>query len=172
MLDDLVEVYLEVYADEADDPFYSEDRYRQQITGHMKSPGWEMVTATVGQGGELAGYIYGTPLPAGTGRWRGLTNPLPDDFINETGHRTFAIAELLVREPWRGQGFARRLHDELLDHRPEERARLLVLPENSTAQAIYAHWGWHKVATLRPGWESAPAFDVLILPLNRHHAGI
>jgi GNAT superfamily N-acetyltransferase len=162
-LDQLVAVYAEVYAD--DDPeFFNEDRYRRQLAGHMAAPGWELVTAEID--GELVGYVYGFALPPDTGWWRGLLTETPDGFATETGYRTLAVSELMVREPWRGHGVARTLHNELLAGRNEERATLLVEQENTAAQAAYRNWGWRKVAELRPSWEHAPLYDVLILPLG------
>jgi hypothetical protein len=66
----------------------------------------------------------------------------------------------------RGKGIAHRLHDELLSLRSESRATLLVRPENDAANAAYYRWGWQKVAQLQPGWEHAPRYDDLILPLR------
>jgi GNAT superfamily N-acetyltransferase len=162
-LDSLVAVYLEVYPTNGDG-FHSESRYRRQITGHMTTPGWKLVTATLG--GETAGYAYGFPLPASTRWWSGLLTSVPSGFADEDGHRTFAISEVLVRSLWRRQGIARALHDELLADRTEDRATLLVEPDNNPAQMAYARWGWQKVAQLRPSWENAPIFDVLVRPLN------
>jgi ribosomal protein S18 acetylase RimI-like enzyme len=159
----LIAVYREVHAD--DDPeFYSADRYRQQLDSHTQAWGFELVTAHLD--GELVGYVYGFPLPAQARWWRGLQTPVPDEELRETGDRTFAISELMVRPPWRRQGMARSLHDELLAGRGEERATLLVRPDNAPAQAAYAKWGWHKIGEVRPSWQGAPLYDALILPLR------
>ncbi|MEV1287915.1 GNAT family N-acetyltransferase [Micromonospora sp. NPDC049679] len=160
VVDQLVAVYLEAHED--DGPFYSEDRYRRQLAAHMNVPGWSQVAASLGD--EMIGYIYGFPLPRGTRWWEGLQTPVPDDFTHETGRRTFALSELLVRPTWRRRGIAKALHDELLNSRPEERATLLARPDNEPAQATYAKWGWQKVAELCPNWEHAPLFDVLLRP--------
>jgi ribosomal protein S18 acetylase RimI-like enzyme len=159
LIDALVGLYLEVYAD--GDEFHSEDRYRRQLSGHMQRDGWGLVTATVGE--DLVGYIYGFPLPPGTGWWRGIQEPVPAGFTDEDGKRTFAISELMVASAWRRRGIARALHDELLRGRAEERATLLADPGNASAQAAYRTWGWQKVTKLRPNWEHAPTFDVLVL---------
>lgn len=100
VLDDVVALYDEAYAD-ADPDFFNEDRYRRQLAGHRKAPGWALVTATAGV---LAG-------------------------------------------------------------RPEERATLLVEPENTGARAAYDAWGWCHSGQLRPGWEHAPLYGVLVRPL-------
>ncbi|MFG1887504.1 GNAT family N-acetyltransferase [Micromonospora sp. NPDC049051] len=162
LIDRLVELYLMVYADGGE--FHSEDRYRRQLAGHMQRDGWDLVTATVD--GELVGYIYGFPLPAETRWWGGIHEPIPAGFTNEDGKRTFAISELMVAPDWRRRGIARSLHDELLAGRAEERATLLAEPGNAPAQAAYRSWGWRQVTKLRPDWEHAPTYDVLITPAS------
>jgi ribosomal protein S18 acetylase RimI-like enzyme len=42
--------------------------------------------------------------------------------IAETGDRTFALCELMVHPEWQHRGIAHALNDELLGHRPEDRA--------------------------------------------------
>jgi len=171
LVDQLVALYLLVYADGGE--FHSEDRYRRQLAGHMQREGWDLVTATVGD--ELAGYIYGFPLPAQTMWWAGIHEPVPTGFTDEDGKRTFAISELMVAPDRRRQGIAKTLHDELLADRNEERATLLADPDNAPAQAAYRNWGWQTVTRLRPGWEHAPTYDVLVKQISPgrrspHHA--
>ncbi|MBQ1030043.1 GNAT family N-acetyltransferase [Micromonospora sp. C97] len=164
MLDQLVDLYLEVYAGCGE--FYSEERYRRQLDLHMQRAGWELVAASVGGG--LVGYIYGFPLPPQTRWWEGIHEPVPPGFIDEDGTRTFALSELLVHASWRRQGIARALHDDLIGNRAEQRATLLARPGNIAAQAAYHSWGWHKITTLQPNWEEAPSFDVLGRALQGH----
>jgi len=169
--DEVVGAYVEVYADTGDE-FFGEERFRRQIASHMTAPSWEMVTADLGTSGKgLVGFVYGFALPAATGWWRGLLTDVPAGFTDEDGRRTVAISEILVRASWRRQGLGRRLHDTFLAGRSEGRATLLVEPDNAPAQAAYAAWGWRKVAQLRPGWEGAPLYDVLIRPLDGDRYG-
>lgn len=170
LVDGLVKVEHEIYADAEPREFFSEERYRRQIAGHMTVPGWELVAAYDADE-EMAGYAYGFPLQAGTGWWRGMLTPVADEVIEETGARTFALSELMVRGPWRGRGLGRALHDELLSGRHEERATLLVEPDNATAKAAYARWGWSDLARLRPSWEGAPTFAAMMLPLPYRRRG-
>ncbi len=157
--DTLVAVYAEVYAGEPSE-FYGMARYRQQLDSHLQASGFELVTGHLD--GELVGYVYGFSLSPGTRWWQGMQTPVPDDLLRETGTRTFAISELMVREPWRRRGVGRLLHDTLLAARGEERATLLVRPENAAAR-LYARWGWRKIGELRPGWPDAPLYDALML---------
>ena len=119
--------------------------------------------------GTLVGYAYGVPLPARTLWWEGLTEPLPDEVIRETGRRTFALNELMVRQAWRRRGYARQLHDALLAGRPEERATLLVEASNAPARTAYENWGWRQAGQLRP-FPDAPLYDVMLLDLNAWRA--
>lgn len=161
IFDQLVDVYLEVYAD-SDDEFFGEERYRRQLESHLAAPGFALVVAY--DADDIAGYVYGFSLPENARWWTGMLTETPADLLRETGSRTFALCEIMTRESWRGTGIGRALHDEILAGRKEERATLLVEPENS-ARDIYTHWGWEKIGQQRPGWEGAPIYDSLILPL-------
>jgi ribosomal protein S18 acetylase RimI-like enzyme len=163
LIDELVAVYLDVYAD-AGPAFFNEDRYRRQLTGHMAAPRWEAVTATHGH--QIIGHIYGFALPASTRWWNGLLTDVSEDFTTEDGHRTVAISEILITAGWRRRGIARRLHDAFLAGRPEPRTTLLVEPDNHPANAAYTDWGWQTAAQLRPSWDNAPLYNVLIRPTH------
>lgn len=162
----LLDIYAEVYAKAAEnDPFASVDRFAQGLDGWSSRPGW---TCTVGYDGETAvGYAYGAPLPSDAKWWRGLLTEVPADVVEETGTRTYALSELMVRTPWRKTGAARRLHDALLAERTEERATLLVDQEHPKVRALYESWGWHTLGDLRPRLPDAPLFHAMLLPLPR-----
>lgn len=145
------------------DPFYSAERFATRVRGYTTSPGFEMVVAEIG--GEAAGQAFGYALPAGARWWRGLTTPVDPEMVTETGSRTFALCELMVHPDWQRRGVARSLHDELLHHRPEARATLLVREENLAAQRAYAKWGWRRLGKVRP-YPDSPHYDALVLPLR------
>lgn len=159
----LIEVYAEVYAGSIANPFFSVERFAERLGNHQSAPGHALVTAELD--GELIGYAYGSPLRADTQWWRGMRDPLPPDLIRETGRRTFALNEIMVRAPWRRAGVARRLHDALLADRREERATLLVEQGNAPAKAAYVRWGWRRVGYLQP-FPDAPVYDSMILALD------
>jgi ribosomal protein S18 acetylase RimI-like enzyme len=160
----IVPLYEVTHADVISDPFYGAGRFAERVRGYCKAPGFEVVIATTG--GELAGQAFGYALPESARWWQGLTTPVDPELIMETGHRTFALCELMVHPDWQRHGIAKALHDELLRKRPEGRATLLVRADNTAAQAAYARWGWAKIATLRP-YPDSPNYDALILPLAR-----
>ncbi|GGT73050.1 hypothetical protein GCM10010207_83620 [Streptomyces atratus] len=160
----LLDVYAEVYAKEGqNDPFCAIDRFAEGLDSWMARPGWNCVVGY--DHGKPVGYAYGAPLPPGARWWGGLLTRVPADTLTETGTRTYALSELMVCTPWRKTGTARRLHDELLAARPEQRATLLVLQDHPKVRALYESWGWQTLGDLRPRLLNAPLFHAMLLDL-------
>jgi hypothetical protein len=109
---------------------------------------------------------FGVALKPTTPWWQNLLAPLPPEITQEYPGRTWALVELLVREPWRGHHIAQTIHDNLVADRDEERATLTVLPAATPAQAAYAKWGWQKVAQKRNPLPGSPIFDVMLKQLR------
>jgi GNAT superfamily N-acetyltransferase len=163
----LLEVYAEVYDKAAQsDPFASVDRFAAGLDGWSSRPGWSCVVGY--DQGQAVGYAYGAPLPEGARWWGGLLTVVTDDVVAETGTRTYALSELMVRAPWRKTGVSRRLHDALLSERTEERATLLVDQTHPRVHALYVSWGWQTLGDLRPRLPDAPLFHAMLLPLQDH----
>jgi GNAT superfamily N-acetyltransferase len=135
------------------------DRFRVQ----RRQPGF--ILAQARSGGYLIGYALGLPLRPSTDWWQDLTTPLPAQVTAERPGRTFALAEVLVRAPWRRQGIGQSLHDLILSGRLEERATLTIAPAAAPAQGACQKWGWRKVARKRSPLPGTPLLDVLVLPL-------
>lgn len=156
---------------ESGDPFNSPDAFMHRFGRYTQRSEFDLVLPFAD--GEPAGQTWGWPLDerSGAGWWDGLEQEPEPGFTEEDGKRTFALSEIMVRREWTGRGVAHALHDELLRGRDEQRATLLVEPENTTAYRAYLSWGWSKVARLRPAWPGAPLFDVLVLPLPGRPAG-
>jgi GNAT superfamily N-acetyltransferase len=148
------------------DPFDSVEAFMHRFDSYASRPDFDLVVAY--RNGEAIGQTWGWPLTEHTQWWAGLLSEPEPGFTYEDGNRTFALSEIMVSEEWAGRGIAHALHNELLSARTESRATLLVEPENTTAYRAYLHWGWRKVAQLRPGWKHAPTFDVLILTLDKN----
>ncbi|MGH4014109.1 MAG: GNAT family N-acetyltransferase [Pseudonocardiaceae bacterium] len=156
-------IYAEANADRLGDPFYSWPRYWERLEAYSSRDGFGFVTGRLDD--ELVGYALGFPLPAGSGWWRGMRGEIDPALLTETGQRTFAVNELMVRPRWRRRGYARALHDALLRTRPEARATLLVRPDNTAARQAYRSWGWYKVGELQPFFDS-PIFAAMVRDLQ------
>ncbi|WP_410677126.1 GNAT family N-acetyltransferase [Amycolatopsis sp. cmx-4-68] len=71
----------------------------------------------------------------------------------------------MVLSTWRRRGYAKQLHDALLADRSEERATLLVKPDNVPARTAYLSWGWQLFGQLQP-FADAPIYDALMIYLG------
>ena len=161
--EDVLAVYAEVYADELDDPFYSLPRYWERLSAYAARDGFALITGRLTS--ELIGYALGYTLPEGSGWWRGFQGDVDPALLSESGHRTFAVNELMVRPAQRRRGYARALHDSLLHNQPETRATLLVRPDNTPARTAYRSWGWYELGKLQP-FDDAPVFEAMVLELR------
>ncbi len=165
--DTVEEIYVRSYIDAiaSGDPFDSIDAFMRRFDSYASQSSFDLVVAY--QGNEAIGQTWGWPLTKLSRWWDGLLSEPAPDFTQENGRRTFALSEIMVSQEWTGKGIAHALHDHLLSARTESRATLLAEPENTRAHRAYLHWGWRKVAQLRPNWDDAPIFDVLILSLDK-----
>ncbi|MGQ4614606.1 GNAT family N-acetyltransferase [Nocardia sp. R7R-8] len=172
--DKIETIFRDSYVDAIDsgEEFESPEAFMHRFdtyTDPARAGAFELLIARLD--GELCGQAWGWPLTAKTGWWDGLKLDEGDQasFTAENGSRTFAFSEIMVRKQFTGKGIARALHDELLEGRSEQRATLLVRPDNHRAYDKYRRWGWHRVGTLRPNWPDAPRFDVLMRDLQTAH---
>jgi len=157
-----------VSAIDSGDLFETREAFLERFDAYTARDGFDLVIAYLGD--EPAGQAWGWALrPPDGGWWRWLTTPVEPGFAEENGERTFALSELMVRQVFAGRHIAHALHDELLSTRPEQRATLLVKPDNVTAYRAYLKWGWRKAAEMQTNWPDSPLFDVLILPLPLGH---
>jgi ribosomal protein S18 acetylase RimI-like enzyme len=167
-LRDTVEaIYIRSYVEAiaSADPFDGIDAFMLRFDFYASQPEFDLVVAY--HGDEAIGQKWGWSLAEHSGWWEGfLVEPEPG-FTREDGRRTFALSEIMVSQEWTGNGVAHALHDRLLSARLESRATLLVEPENTRAYRAYLHWCWRKATQLRPSWDNAPIFDVLILTLDK-----
>ncbi|WP_280260265.1 GNAT family N-acetyltransferase [Nocardia abscessus] len=169
-------IFRDSYVDaiESGEEFESPEAFMHRFdayTDPARAGGFELVIARLDGG--LCGQAWGWPLTAETAWWGGLRLDEGDHaaFTAENGFRTFAFSEIMVRKQFTGRGIASALHDELLEGRPEQRATLLVRPDNHRAYGNYRRWGWYRVGTLRPSWPDAPQFDVLMRDLQQDGSG-
>lgn len=160
-------IYVRSYVDAiaSGDPFDSVEAFMHRFDSYTSQSEFDLVVAY--QGDEAIGQTWGWPLTERSRWWEGLLSEPEPDFTREDGRRTFALSEIMVSQDQTGKGVAHALHDHLLAARTESRATLLAEPDNIRAYRAYLHWGWRKVAQLRPRWDNAPTFDVLTLTLNQ-----
>ncbi len=158
----MLDVYREVYADQLTEPFTQPERFIERLRNYAAAPGF---AAVIGYVDDIpVGLAFGYTLAPDARWWRGLKTPTPEGFTAETGNRTFAVNEIMVRAAWRRHGVARALHEALIRDLEVERVTLLVEPDNEARHA-YQSWGYEKVGDLVPGMPDAPMFDAMIRPL-------
>lgn len=161
---ELIDVHVDARAELLDQPFYSAQRFDERLDRYVAAAGFTLVTARLHD--RLVGYTFGSPLPADTEWWSDTSPVDPDtagELFQESSGRTFAFREILVRKGDQRQGHAHRLHDALLENRPEERATLVVRPDNP-ARDLYLRWGWSIVGHTQP-FEDGPRFEAMMISL-------
>ena len=157
---DLIDVYADVRAPLLHLPNYRVEAFAERLDRHAHEVGWEAVLGY--NSGKAVGYAYANTLTADDRWWTRMSEPLPQGY---TSASTMAVKEIGVRTPWRGTGVARRIHDELLACRSEERATLLVNPlaGDGKVQRLYEAWGYTVFNSQQPSPES-PKLVAMIRP--------
>ncbi|MGW4648113.1 GNAT family N-acetyltransferase [Kitasatospora sp. NPDC004289] len=148
---DLLEVYADVRAPLLHLANYRVETFAERLDRHATEPGFELVLGYDDQ--EPVGYAYGNTVEAGDRYWKRMAEPLPDGY---TDTPVMVIKEIGVRTPWRGTGTARRIHDDLLAGRVEDRVTLMVNPlaGDGKVQALYESWGYQPFNSQQPSPES------------------
>lgn len=162
MRDELINVYADSHAELLGQSFFTIDRYWERVESYLRATGFDLVAGRIGD--QLIGYTFGSPLPTDTQWWSRLRERVEPALIHETGSRTFAVREFMVRKDRQGQGHGHALHDELLRAREEDRATLLVRTDNP-ARELYLRWGWTVVGTMQP-FPDSPIMEAMIRPLE------
>lgn len=162
MRDELVAVHADARADLLDQAFYTSERFAERLENYVRAPGFDLVAGRLD--GQLIGYAFGSPLPVNTAWWNGLEDATDTDIAVGTPGRTFAFREILVWRAHQRRGYAHHIRDELLLHRPEQRAALLVRSDNP-AKALYRRWGWRAVGFMQP-FPDSPRFEAMVKSLR------
>jgi len=162
MRDELLAVHEDSQGELLDQPFFSTERFWERFENYIKDASFVLATGRVD--GALIGYAFGSTLSADTSWWRGVQQIDDPDLTRETGSRTFAFREFLLRKAFQGRGYGHQLHDALLDGCTDERATLLVRSDNP-ARELYLRWGWSLVGYVQP-YPDSPRFESMIKPLS------
>lgn len=154
----LLDVYADVRAPLLHLPNYRVETFAERLDRHGTEAGFGVVLGY--DGDEAVGYAYGNTLAEDDRWWSRMKQPLPDGF---TAVSTVALKEIGVRIPWRGKGIAKRIHDEFLAGRAEERVTLLVNPlaGDGKVQALYESWGYQPFNEQQPS-PDAPRLVAMI----------
>ncbi|MFC5748687.1 GNAT family N-acetyltransferase [Actinomadura rugatobispora] len=158
MLDELADLYVQVYAEPPYNsaPKFSRARFLERTREQATSTGFTLVTAR--RSGRLVGFSFGFSMLAGS--WWAAAS-MPSAQVLDASK--YAVIELIVDRDHRGRGTGRALLDALLAGRPEQYATLAAVIE-ADAYAWYLRSGWRKIAEFRA---EPPYSDALILRLPR-----
>jgi RimJ/RimL family protein N-acetyltransferase len=163
LAEELADLFRAVYGaaePEASDPFYSRERFLERLERYRAAPGYALVVAREGE--RMIGFVYGYVLQPG-GRWWSKVQPaLPEEFMTETGSRTFAVNDMVVALDRQRQHIATAMHQQVLANHPDMRFTLTVKPDNVPAQAAYRRWGYRAVGRQQP-FPDSPVYETMVL---------
>ncbi|MFE7965416.1 GNAT family N-acetyltransferase [Streptomyces cellulosae] len=151
----LLDVHADAYRDQLGDEFVQ--RFPWFVDHWGGHPGFACVVGF--DEGEPVGFAYGAPAGEGREWWREHLEVPPAD------GSTFSVSELMVRPRWRKTGTAHRLHEALLEGRPEALAVLLVDPGHPKVEALYGRWGYRRVGFRQP-FPDSPNYAVMVRELR------
>ncbi|MGW1203281.1 GNAT family N-acetyltransferase [Streptomyces cyaneofuscatus] len=169
IVDELTSVYAEVYGvpPYAGDPFFSVETFADRLTAAFTMHGFEVVTARLDDGA-LVGYVHGVTLTPDRAWWASIADDLPADAEQaaEAGD-VFWLRELMVLPKATNQGIGRRLHDEMVNGRPESWTTLTCIVDNEPARSAYPRWGYEVVDARIKHAPESPVYDPMLLRPGR-----
>lgn len=147
------------------DPFFTPERAWARLVD-LYAPSRDFGTVAGWIGEEMVGFAFGSVRDRSNTAtmWANVAQALPDQQVPRDGADVYIFRELNVRPEHQGHGYGHRLHDALLNTRPEQLAHLLVRKDNENARRAYASWGWQRIGELRP-FEDAPLMDEMVIAL-------
>jgi GNAT superfamily N-acetyltransferase len=156
-------VYLDAHREQQDNPWYSPARFWERLQKiYVPIPGFELLAAWIG--GRMIGYAFGTPYSRSQAVWKKAVRVFPHFAPESKSAEVYIFREFAVHPDYRGQGYARVIHDTLLAQRPEPLAYLLVRLGNP-ARAAYEAWGWRVIGQDQP-FPDSPVMDEMARPLR------
>lgn len=142
----LAAVYLAAYGDpQLPESHLDAENFAQvTLTRHAGRAGFKLVVSTTDD--QVSGYGYGFTGRRGQFWSDWLATTVPDDIVETWVGDHFELVDMVVDPAFRGNGIAGRLHDELVDGLPHERALLATAPGDRAAPRLYEGRGWQVVA--------------------------
>ncbi|MFF7534536.1 GNAT family N-acetyltransferase [Streptomyces bobili] len=162
LVDTVADIWADAHPELVDNPGaqamgLSVPALRQQITGHLKHPGFTLTVAYAD--GTAVGFGYAFPCSADYWFGPALAAHVPQAARHQ---RLMGLCELAVRPPWQSHGIGRRLHHALLEAINPQWSSLLALPSNRRGQDLYARLGYAYAGPYRNS-PDGPEFDLLLL---------
>jgi ribosomal protein S18 acetylase RimI-like enzyme len=156
MLDELADAYDEIRGGESeyDHETFDQAHFVSRTTQQAAREEFDLVTIRAAD--RLAGFSFGYRF--GPDLWW-ANAPHPSPAILAAAK--VAVIELNVLPCYRGQGWGRRLMDELLAGRPERYATLAAI-RGGSAQEMYQRWGWGIIGA----FDGEPPMDVMVKRLS------
>lgn len=125
--------------------------------------GFESVTAYAE--GALVGLVHGVALADDRAWWQSLDDRRPAEMVTAVqAGQVGWLRELMVLPEHTGRGIGRRLHDEWINGRSQQRwTALTCIVDNQPAHDAYVRWGYGIIGRIKHAADS-PVYDAMILP--------
>jgi len=164
LLGDLVGEVVDVWASAHGLPAASATRREfggERLPRHAARAGFRFVGAFASDR-RLVGFVYGYTGAPGQWWYDKVAAALDSEAAAEwLDPPHFELTELAVTPSYQQRGVGSRLHDEVLDGLPQERALLSALADNTRVIAFYEHRGWRVVLPELRFEPGRPLFAIL-----------
>ncbi|MFJ1756504.1 GNAT family N-acetyltransferase [Kitasatospora sp. NPDC088134] len=163
-INDLVGVYARVYdvPPYADDPFFSNQSFRDRLLGATQMPGFLCLTATAGR--ELVGLVHGVTLQPTWPWWVALgEHRAPEHVAAVEAGQVSWLRELMVLPQHTNHGIGRRLHNAWRAEKALPLTALTCIIDNEPAHGAYLRWGYEIVGEPIRHAPESPLYDPMIL---------
>lgn len=162
--DELIAVYADVYNVQPyiGDSFFSVPSYINRLHAAFDMLGFSVLTGR-DENGALLGYVHGVTLDPERAWWASLGDARPTEAVRAAeASEIFWLRELMVLPGYQSQGIGRRLHDLMVQNRPEPWTTLTCIVDNEPARSAYPRWGYEVIGQVRHAEES-PLYDAMVL---------
>ena len=116
--------------------------YLDNLSRHLRYPGFRLLAARERDGGALVGFAYGYASARGQWFHEAAREALGPELAAHWLADAFEFTEFAVQPAWQGRGIGGRLHDATLVGLPHRTAILSTRPGDTNARALYRKRGW------------------------------